>query len=328
MSLLSYWGILFQSKVNKKIQHVQLADPSAPAPMRSFSELYLTDMSDSVDIVVNERMAAEKDNLLRVIRRLIKKNKQIYIIELVKAFSDADIRYIYDMDTTVKFYTSYIDPKGIIASNEKLEIDINSYMLILDKLEYFKKKCLEVCSTDMDKVLYTIANMANYITYGSKTNRTISCLTNGLLLKAGVCVDIAISFWKCMDTLGIECIFVKGISNSQYSNALTYANHAWNQVKINSAWYNLDLTWLITDNIEDFVLADDETFFNVDIIPDEISKLMRNPTNTDTDVYELHKAASAKHPCIRTIDRNLVHEKLKYYQSLPNPFVEYDQGKK
>ena len=129
MSLLSYWGILFQSKVNKKIQHVQLADPSAPAPMRSFSELYLTDMSDSVDIVVNERMAAEKDNLLRVIRRLIKKNKQLYIIELVKAFSDADIRYIYDMDTTVKFYTSYIDPKGIIASNEKLEIDINSYML-------------------------------------------------------------------------------------------------------------------------------------------------------------------------------------------------------
>ena len=332
MSLLSYWGILLQAKVNKKIQHVQLADPSQPAPMRSFSELYLTEMSDSVDIIIDERMAKDKKNLLRIIRRLIKKNKKLWIAEIVKTFTEEDIRYIYDMDNTVRFFTRYIDPKGALGSNQILGIDIDSYMLILDKLRYFTKICLSYCSSDLDKVVFTITNLARYITYGYSNNRTISCLTNGLLLKSGVCVDIAISFWKCLDSLNIDCIFVKGISNSRFSDALTYANHAWNQVKIDNNWYNIDLTWLITDSTEKFILASDEIFYDInsitDIIPREMKKELYKNNNTASNSYELHKTTTKKHPCPHSIDRDLLHKKIEYFKSLPNPFEDYDHGKR
>ena len=130
MSWLSYLGILFQAKINKKFQHIQLADPSKPAPMRSFSELYLTEMSDGVNMFVDNRMAKDKQNLLRVIKRLIKQNKQLMIIEMVKTFDEKDIRYIYEMDNTVKLFTRYIDAEGYLGVNQILEID-NWYELEL-----------------------------------------------------------------------------------------------------------------------------------------------------------------------------------------------------
>ena len=324
MSFLSYLGILIQAKINKKFQHIQLADPSMPAPMRSFSELYLTDMSDGVDMYIDERMAKDKKNLLRIIRRLIKKNKQLWICENVKTFDEKDIRYIYDMDNTIVFLTRYIDPKGFLFSNQILEIDIESYMLVLDKLDYFQKICLSYCSSDLDKVIFTIANLATYIKYEYTHNRTISCLTNGLILRSGVCVDIAVTLWKCLDTLGIDCTFVKGIGNSKYSDPLTSANHAWNQVRIDSNWYNVDLTWLITDSAENFILTDDAFFYDINSLKYSFS----NSTNNGQSIYELHKTNTSKHTCPTSIDRNLIHKKIEYFQSLPNPFRDYDVGKR
>lgn len=327
MSWLSYLGILFQAKINKKFQHIQLADPSKPAPMRSFSELYLTEMSDGVNMFIDNRMAKDKQNLLRVIKRLIKQNKQLMIIEMVKTFDEKDIRYIYEMDNTVKLFTRYIDAEGYLGVNQILEIDIESYMIILDKLDYFKKRCLEQCSTDLDKVIYTIANLANYIKYANTYNTTLSCLTNGLILRYGVCVDMAITLWKCLDTLGIESVFVKGVSNSRFSNPLTFANHAWNQIKIDNNWYNVDLTWLITDKDENFILADDKFFYNFNSInyPESIKRKISTDSQT---IYELHKTRSPKHECPTSIDRNYLHNKLTQYQSSSNPFKDYDMGKK
>lgn len=47
----------------------------------------------------------------------------------------------------------------------------------------------------------------------------------------GICMSYALAYQRLMQEMDIPCIYIKG------------KNHAWNMVKINSVWYNVDVTW-------------------------------------------------------------------------------------
>lgn len=47
----------------------------------------------------------------------------------------------------------------------------------------------------------------------------------------GICMSYALAYQRLMQEMNIPCIYIKG------------KNHAWNMVKINSVWYNVDVTW-------------------------------------------------------------------------------------
>lgn len=64
----------------------------------------------------------------------------------------------------------------------------------------------------------------------------------------GICMSYALAYQRLMQEMKIPCIYIKG------------KNHAWNIVKIGSAWYNVDVTWDDADGGYRYFLKSDKDF--------------------------------------------------------------------
>ena len=106
---------------------------------------------------------------------------------------------------------------------------------------------IEQSWTDLQKVIY----LHDYITSTKCYDLTYSKYSAYDILVTGtaVCQGYAEAFWYLTYKLGIECKIV----------ASDTLNHAWNIVKINGKWYQLDLTW--DDPIQDVPGRSVHTYF-------------------------------------------------------------------
>ena len=88
----------------------------------------------------------------------------------------------------------------------------------------------------------------------------------------GVCDGYSEAFKILMNAAGIECKVIYGDT--------PYGLHAWNQVKIDGVWYNMDVTWNDPDNgdkiLYDYFCVSDEKFYK-DHEADEICKPEKCP---------------------------------------------------
>lgn len=80
---------------------------------------------------------------------------------------------------------------------------------------------------------------------------------DGLTTGTMVCQGYALLMYKVMWEAGIPCRIITGVSGGE--------NHAWNIVKLNGSWYNIDATWDAADEIGgvmkwDFFLKSTEDF--------------------------------------------------------------------
>ena len=113
--------------------------------------------------------------------------------------------------------------------------------------------------------MFIVTQILKYIKYVDYHDYR-TCMANAVLLGTGVCIDFAITLCKCLTDIGIECEIMHGIGNASQEdvnsviNITKKKNHAWNQVKINGKWYNVDITWFLSDKKFDWLLADDTTF--------------------------------------------------------------------
>ncbi|MCL1974835.1 MAG: S-layer homology domain-containing protein [Firmicutes bacterium] len=73
----------------------------------------------------------------------------------------------------------------------------------------------------------------------------------------GVCEAYAEAFKILMNAVGIECIMVPGEAGGE--------DHAWNQVRVDGKWYNIDVTWDDPDDGDkiryDYFCIPDSTFY-------------------------------------------------------------------
>ena len=101
----------------------------------------------------------------------------------------------------------------------------------------------------------------------SEENDTGYCSTayGCIVQREANCEGYAKAFNLIASEMGLECILVTGTTDDG-------ENHAWNQVKIDGSWYNVDVTWDDTDVEGDvrriYFLCDDE-FFGETHFPDE-----------------------------------------------------------
>ena len=310
MDNLKYWWILIQAKINKRLQrrYYIIDDHYENIVMKRFGDYHLTELSNMIYIFIDANMAKEKNVLIKLIKRLVERGKKVYLYEIVRTFSDEDITYLYKLSNKIIFFNKYMEISHELAANQILEVDIASYVLIIDKLNYFQKVCERYCKTDLEKVIFSAVQISNYVKYGYLT-RTNSCLASCFLLKTGVCIDISIALWKCLDRLNIEGAIIKGIGNINNNpnlNGLIRFDHAWNQVKINGNWYNLDLTWYMSSKDLEYFLVDDESFY----------------------VNNLHKSSVANHYCRYSEDKEIIRKKIEEYSKYNNVFEQYDKGMK
>ena len=308
MDTLKYWMVLLKAQINKRLQrrYFIFDDKYEGITVQRFSDYYLTELSNKIFFVIDTNMAKEKQVLLKLIENLVKKGKTIYLYEKVKTFSDEDISYLYMVSKKIIFFQKYIEISHELALNQILEVDAASYVLIIEKLNYFQKVCERYCKNDLDKVIFSAVQISNYVYYSEETLND-SCLVSSLLLKRGVCIDISIALWKCLDRLNIENAVIKGIGNINSKpnlSGLIRFDHAWNQIKINDKWYNLDLTWYKSSNNLKFFLVKDEDFY----------------------IDNLHKTSVVNHYCRITENREYITKKISDFNKYNNVFEQFDKG--
>jgi len=92
----------------------------------------------------------------------------------------------------------------------------------------------------------------NYIIKRTSYDQTLKKHTayNALISKSSVCEGYALAAYRMFTDARIECRIITGIAGG--------GSHAWNIVKVNGKWYNIDLTWddPITSNGEQVLRYD------------------------------------------------------------------------
>lgn len=308
---LKYFGIIFKSKLNKILQKrfVYIPETQQNVLIRSFSELYAAEYVNEVAISIDTNLAKEKEVLKLIIKRLIMQNKKIIIIEEIRAFTDDDLKEFATLGRDIHIDQRYMEPSKAIAQNQVLYTDMTSYVLIMEKLDFFEAICNKYCNSEYEKVVFAIVSLMDYMKYVNTLNSKImnSCLVNAFVLRNGVCLDYSIALWKCLDRLNIDCNVVKGFAfGKQEENSASMFNHAWNQVKIDGKWYNVDLTWTKSMSTTKFLLVNDEDFCAKDS----------------------HKTRFKREICRSKISRDEVKTTVIKYRSYKNIFKEFDKGNK
>ena len=59
--------------------------------------------------------------------------------------------------------------------------------------------------------------------------------------RVAVCQGYALTFEAMAESAGLEAVFIGGTADN--GSGVGYQSHAWNRVKINGIWYNVDVTW-------------------------------------------------------------------------------------
>ena len=204
---------------------------------------------------------------IKEIKSIVKEfpNKEIQIYEKENLLKDKEKISLYNISRKIFINTQYIETKNYNAKNEVFLCDINTYILIIEKIRFLTKICKKNFSQQDEQIMFIITQLLKYIKYVDyKDNRT--CMANAILLGTGVCIDFAITLYKCLEVLGIECKLVRGISSGEESDKMSKvsivkkSNHAWNQVKIGTKWYNVDITWMLTQNDLKWILIGDKEF--------------------------------------------------------------------
>lgn len=231
--------------------------------IEKIKDLYLVTKFKGMQLYIEKKELKD----VNIIKAIIKcfKYKEIEIYEKEKILSNNDIREIAKISRNVFVNSKYMERRNLRASNEIFRCDITTYLMILDKIDFLLKYCNNHFEKEDEKVFFIITQLGKYIKYVNYHDYR-TCMANCMLLKTGVCVDYAITLYKCMEDLGFECLLVNGISKGNKddigskANIFSKSNHTWNQIKVNNIWYNFDITWFFSENNSKWIFATDEEF--------------------------------------------------------------------
>ncbi len=160
-----------------------------------------------------------------------------------------------------------------------------------------KKVLSTIISNDMNE-LEKVLVIHDYITYNidydyaNYLNNTIpntSYTAYGTLKTGrGVCSGYALLFYEMAKGAGLEVTYVTGDADN--GSGQGPQGHAWNQVKVNNVWYNIDTCWDDPTNLDK--KKDDHSMnnYNYCLISDSLMYKDHTPYGSDN------------HKCSKTID--------------------------
>ena len=95
--------------------------------------------------------------------------------------------------------------------------------------------------TDYQNILYLHDYLINTVEYDSLYQQLGSYTVYGALIgKKSVCEGYAKAFKYLANCAGYECELLQGTATNNYGQT---ENHAWNCIKLNNLWYEIDVTW-------------------------------------------------------------------------------------
>ncbi len=117
----------------------------------------------------------------------------------------------------------------------KYSVKKEDYILAEKKIDEWAKKNIKKNMSDYDKVKTIHDYIIQNITYSSTGKYDTRTYISGILDKKAACEGYANLFYKLAKKSKLEVNILAGMSRG--------LRHAWNQVKINGKWYNVDVTF-------------------------------------------------------------------------------------
>ncbi len=176
-------------------------------------------------------------------KSVVKSSKEGRYCQLVKTFNSKTGKVLITAQsgTTVLQYMLVIHPSADDCKYMQMRTQILSE--VISPGMSAQEQCLAVAKWISDYASYSVTDGPYY-----------SLLSN----KVGQCYHYAVTFDFLMDGTSIPCDYVRT------------AAHAWNQVKIDGQWYNIDVTGIDNDNYYNqpynyrYFLVSDKLFWRKD----------------------------------------------------------------
>ena len=162
---------------------------------------------------------------------------------------------------------SFSEFSAIISKIEELTAGIPSYMDEANRFYTVYSREVSSMTYDYECIRKTDdldasleGGQIGYFDYREKkreTRRNAAGLYGGLVEGKTICAGYALILDEALKRVGIKSQYVVGVENEKVS-------HAWNQVKIDGRWYNVDATWdadsFQTTGKYEYMLLNDEEF--------------------------------------------------------------------
>lgn len=217
---------------------------------------YFTEYKDIVDFVKGEMINRKTEivfsmpNTANIYSSL---KKDVLSEKNSTSFKDGDyllaniVGRNYKIDREEEIATYYLTVIYTSTLEQEAEVDV---MLpkVLKSLELDGK-------SNYEKIKIIHDYIVNHITYTQNDDYECHSTYAALIKGEAVCQGYASLFYRLCKEIGIECRYITGTA---------FEPHAWNIVKLEEKWYNVDCTWDDQDNGEiyyDFFLKSEEDFW-------------------------------------------------------------------
>ena len=158
-----------------------------------------------------------------------------------------DVNKMYlNIETTTKFFkTTHNIYISAASGGTYLSDDFTSAEQIktaMEQIEQVKNKVLSrLTGTKYQNINYIHDYLVDTISYDSSYNATGTYNIYGALIeKRCVCEGYMKAFKYLCNSAGYQCEMMQGIATNSSGQT---ENHAWNCVKYNGEWYEVDVTW-------------------------------------------------------------------------------------
>ena len=165
-------------------------------------------------------------------------NMDVFYLDVNKMYLNIETRTKF-LKTTYNVYISAAKDSNYLSkefqSTEKIERAIF-------EIEQEKNKILSnLKGTDYQNILYVHDYLINNIEYDSTFEQQGSYTIYGALVgKRCVCEGYAKAFKYLTNCAGYECELIQGKATNSSGQT---ESHAWNCIKLNDKWYEIDTTW-------------------------------------------------------------------------------------
>lgn len=166
----------------------------------------------------------------------------------------AEVQNGYDVYVTLEYWDNY----PIVSAYKKNDMTnlTARQEALLRRYDEILEECVTNGMSAYEKELAIHDYLVGHIKYDMTIiGEDIHSAYGALMRGTAVCDGYAESFKTLMDLIGVECCVVRGMGNNEA--------HAWNMVKLEGAWYHVDVTW--DDPVGDMDIISHEYFNMADV---------------------------------------------------------------
>lgn len=226
-------------------------------------------------------------------------SKEIRVQLLIKNASELSVNQLDELNKEISLNSIKInDVNQSLGKQQTFPYDVKTYRECRKKIdELLQGINLNTCEPNRDKKIFgkVIKRLANHMSFDYSTlkkeaakeeviSETISCrnMEGGLINNTCVCAGFTEIVRNVFACCGIDSLYIYG-KNTKNNKA-----HAWNQIKLDGQWYNLDFTWdrdaILSGKQTKYTLKSDQDFGHAIY---DTSRSIRQKCNLSLGIDEL-----------------------------------------